>query len=453
MKTSLPARRRAQTLHDGGASAEFTLPGNKTDYADVCEVRYTGTSVTSYGAYNRATAAAVYPTQTRTTANDFSKAGEWGDCGTGVARNTGHPDKFNFTLEHKPAYLCFLPRCENATLAPNIRLKGIKITATKVYFGGAGRNILADLYNFTDGETLWRGSSPFGNDYINVTLPEFPLSITENQEANATYLVVPPDKYDFKIEYTIKDPTTNLETVITDTKTNITLDKGNIYDVTANLSPAMPKYCMWDAKYDYWYNHLKADGTPDGNYPQNNSDPRWYHEGTGPFAAMESCKDLPNVNEMYWYAEKGDPHWTTQTATKVINGHLQNGYVTGLWLKKKAAILRDNTDISESRFKNAYPDTDGNDRDWRTETIKMPKHISTMVIQSTPANISDYFFLPAAGAYSVGSLYMEGTSGYYWSSSPVPGSNDTSFSFQFSSGSITVATTGRQAGFTAIPFK
>ena len=215
----------------------------------------------------------------------------------------------------------------------------------------------------------------------------------------------------------------------------------------------MLKYCMWDAKYDYWYNHLKADGTPDGNYPQNNSDPRWYHEGTGPFTAMESCKDLPNVNEMYWYAEKGDPHWVTQTATKVINGHLQNGYVTGLWLKKKAAILRDNTDISESRFKNAYPDTDGNDRDWRTETIKMPKPISTTVIQGTPANISDYFFLPAAGAYSVGALYMEGTSGYYWSSSSVPGSNDTSFSFQFSSGSIKVATTGRQAGFTAIPFK
>nr|WP_238315380.1 hypothetical protein [Segatella maculosa] len=245
------------TLHDGGASAEFTLPGSKADYADGCEVRYTGTSVTSYGAYNRATATAVYPTQTRTTANDFSKAGEWGDCGSGVARNTGNPDKFNFTLEHKPAYLCFLPRCENADLAPNIRLKSIKITATKVHFGGAGRNILADLYNFTDGENLLRGGSPFGNNYIEVTLPNFPLYTDARQEDNATYLVVPPDTYDFKIEYTIKDPTTNLETVVTDTKTNITLDKGNIYDVTANVEPRNSnKYYMWDAKKDYWYGHL-----------------------------------------------------------------------------------------------------------------------------------------------------------------------------------------------------
>ena len=32
----------AITLHDGGASAEFTLPGSMSDYADGCEVRYTG---------------------------------------------------------------------------------------------------------------------------------------------------------------------------------------------------------------------------------------------------------------------------------------------------------------------------------------------------------------------------------------------------------------------------
>ena len=418
------------TLHDGGASAEFTLPGSKADYADGCEVRYTGTSVTSYGAYNRATATAVYPTQTRTTANDFSKAGEWGDCGSGVARNTGNPDKFNFTLEHKPAYLCFLPRCENAALAPNIRLKSIKITATKVYFGGAGRNILADLYNFTDGENLLRGGSPFGNNYIEVTLPDFPLSTTANQAANATYLVVPPDTYDFKIEYTIKDPTTNVETVITDIKTNITLDKGNIYDVTANLMIQRSfnineyKYYMWDAYQDYWSGHLKGDGSPDGNYPQGRSDPRFYHENPNPYvaqplAADRSCKDFPNVNEMCWYAMVGDPHWAS--CIYVNNGHLQK--IDGMWIRKKSAIvtyLRANgyPTITETDMKNGYKESPTAPFvDYRNTTRAL---INTSVTNSIPTNIADYFFLPVLGYYYSANLDKFGSLGFYWSSSAYP---------------------------------
>ena len=409
------------TLHDGGTSAEFTLPGSKADYADGCEVRYTGTSVTSYGAYSRATSAAVYPTQTRTTANDFSKAGEWGDCGSGFARNTGNPDKFNFTLEHKPAYLCFLPRCENAALAPNIRLKGIKITATKVYYGGAGRNILADLYIFTDGENLLRGGSPFGYDYINVTLPEFPLSTTENQAANATYLVVPPDTYDFKIEYTIKDPTTNVETVVTQTLTNKTFDKGKIYDITADLVPQfnLPKYYMWDAKYDYRYNHLKADGTFDGDYPKNNTDPRWYNDGSGVSVATRSCKDCPNVNEIWWYIQKGDPHWDSQGGAYIENGHLKS--IAGMWFRKKSAIvayLKANegypSSFSESDLKEGYKTsataTPVDNRPLNSSTFATPT-------QGRPANTSDYFFLPALGAHLMVGWFVGNNTGYYWSSS------------------------------------
>ena len=421
------AKSTAITLHDGGTSAEFTLPGSKSDYADGCEVRYTGTSVTSYGAYNRATATAVYPIQTRTTANDFSKAGEWGDCGSGVARNTGNPDKFNFTLEHKPAYLCFLPRCENAALASNIRLKSIKITATKVYFGGVGRNILADLYDFTDGENLLRGGSPFGNNYIEVTLPNFPLSTTANQAANATYLVVPPDTYDFKIEYTIKDPTTNVETVITDIKTNITLDKGNIYDVTANLMIQRSfnineyKYYMWDAYQDYWSGHLKGDGSPDGNYPQDRLDPRFYHENPNPLvaqplAADRSCKDFPNVNEMCWYAMVGDPHWAS--CIYVNNGHLQK--IDGMWIRKKSAIvtyLRANgyPTITETDMKNGYKESPTAPFvDYRNTSRALS---NTSVTNSIPTNIADYFFLPVLGYYYSANLDKFGLLGAYWSSS------------------------------------
>ena len=452
------------TLHDGGASAEFTLPGNKTDYADGCEVRYTGTAVTAYGAYNNPRSVGIYPIQSRTTANDFSKAGEWGDCGSGVARNTGNPEKFNFTLEHKPAYLCFLPRCENATLAPNIRLLRIKITATKVYFGGAGRNILADLYNFTDGENLLRGVSPFGSDYIEVTLlNNVPLYTDVRQEANATYLVVPPDKYDFKIEYTIRDPTTNGETVITDTKTNITLDKGKIYDVTANLSPKSLnytpknfKYHMWDAPYDYWYGYENEQPTTEGakgqHYPNNMSDPRWYNRsypghGIRNDAQTSIFQPLPNANELWWYIYKGDPHWTEDVYE--VNGHL--GRFSGLWLRKKSAIVAYlktqgyPSNFSENNLKESYKDSpSATPVDYRYVTGFINNYIPA---QGTPASTTDYFFLPALGSYYEGQFNGFGTMGMYWSSSAATWGGFYAYYLSFSRNGIYVGSAARYGGY------
>jgi len=69
-------------LHDGGASAEFRLRGSASDYKDGCVVVYSkwGTALsTSIPAY-----------QPQTTPNNFNSAGDWGDCGMGVARNTGN---------------------------------------------------------------------------------------------------------------------------------------------------------------------------------------------------------------------------------------------------------------------------------------------------------------------------------------------------------------------------
>ena len=466
------------TLHDGGASAEFTLPGNKSDYADGCEVRYTGTAVTAYGAYNNPRSVGIYPIQSRTAANNFSKAGEWGDCGSGVARNTGNPNKFNFTLKHKPAYLCFLPRCENAALAPNIRLKGIKITATKVYFGGAGRNILSDLCQFYDGENLLRGGSPFGSDYIEVTLPEFPLSTTENQEANATYLVVPPDTYDFKIEYTIKDPTTNVETVVTDIRTGITLDKGNIYDVTANLipkaggglSPKDYRYYMWDAQQHYWSGYESyqpvINNTQGQNWPQSKAtaSQRWYNDGNSGTSASPKrydaqtslFKTYPNRNENIWYVMKGDPHWGNNVVAD--NGHLRA--INGVWLRKKSAIVR--YLIANEGYPSSFSENDLKEG-YKTSVWAAPidyRNISgslykkTGISQGNPSNTTDYFFLPAAGFYNQGWLVYFNEVGRYWTSSAYPGGGgDYALSLYFNQNEIGTENLARVLGFSAGVFE
>lgn len=458
------------TLHDGGTSAEFTLPGNKTDYADGCEVRYTGTKAYYSGLLSASSVFIPYQ-QSRTVANDFSKAGEWGDCGSGKAYNTGNPTKFNFTLEHKPAYLCFLPRCTNATVAPNIQLKGIKITATNTMSGG----FMGDQFAFDGDNVSSSGGSPFGQNYIDVTLPGFPLSTTENQATNAIYLVVPPDTYDFKIEYTCKIISKNVEGTITKTFTNKQLEKGLIYDITDDLipeyvSPKDFKYYMWDAQQDYWHGYESeqpiinryAWGPQGQHYPKDNSDSqyRWYNEtfpgnGVRNDAQTTLFKSLPNVNELLWYVKRGNPYWDTSTQLIVLNGRLRMSNIGGVWLKKKAAILRDNSDITENRFSNAYPDDGGTDRDWRTEAVASFPNSPFAIItnRGTPANTDDYFFLPALGMYDSGWLYDYKKDGGYWSSSAIPMANNSAYSLYHREHAIGVQTSGRHVAYVAQPFE
>ena len=446
------------TLHDGGTSAEFTLPGSMADYNDGCEVRYTGTKAHYSGALS-ASAVFIPKEQSRTTANDFTHAGDWGDCGSGKAYNTGNPRKFNFTLVHKPVYLCFLPRCTNAELAPNIRLKGIKITATKNY--SAPTSFMADQCDF-DGENISSsGGSPFGDVYINVTLSDFPLSTIENQAANATYLVVRPGKYDFKIEYTIKDPTTNVETVITDIRTGITLDKENIYDVTANLAPARDYsrlYYKWDAQQDYWYGYewnqplsMGWDAVRTGeHYPKSQAtDPqRWGN--TTPHAGRYDAqtqlfRTLPNVNEQCWYAMKGDPHWDNTTAWSLM-GHLYKG---GMWFKKKAKIMADEH-ISNAYMENGYPNN-GVYADQRWIQYSSVENRDATAINTPVPNKTDYFYLPAVGHYWGSRLDYVGTNGYYWSSSRY--ANVAEFGCFLGFNKTYAIVTFSKQGFKAIPFE
>ena len=438
-------------LHDGGASAEFTLPGSKADYADGCEVRYTGISgyVPTLGKHMLVS---IETSQNRSSANEFSRAGDWGDCGSGIARNTGNPDKFNFTLVHKSSYLCFLPRCENGALAPNVQLKNIKITALN------GGGFISGLFIY-NGENIFPGTPPVFT-FIEVDLPNFPLYTTANQTANATYLVVRPGTYDFKIAYTIKDPTTNVEAVITQTLTNKTFDKGNIYDVTANLTvPSLhtPKYYMWDARQDYWWGHLRADGTPDGNYPKSkiNDPERWfntnYNLGNRYDAQTALFQTLPNANELCWYVRYGDPHTDYGYRVVARNGHLQNVYLSGgLWLRKKAAIVAYlktqgyPSNLTWEQMKEAYWPTAGAPHiDYRvTPQTPLPR---TNTTYGTPSNLADYFFLPALGSYNYeGTLYLINSDGNYWSLSAGPQYIYDAFTLHFSSTKVEVVIANRR---------
>ena len=409
-------------IHDGGASAEFTLPGNKADYADGCEVRYTGISgsVPSLGKHMLVS---IATNQSRFAANDFSRAGDLGDCGSGVAHNTGNPDKFNFTLSHKSSYLCFLPRCGNGALAPNVRLMNIKIT---VLNGGH----ISGLFIF-DGENIGTGTPPVYNN-IEVTLQNFPLSTTANQTANATYLAVRPGTYDFQIDYLIKNTATNIEGKTTRDLTNVTLDKGKIYDITADLTPivAGTKYYAWGATQDYWHGYESSQpfinqGEPGATQGiSSNPDPATKaeggHEGHDQYFYHQTTaapfKEAPTLNELYWYVMKGDPQWDgEQLWTR--GGRM---YKSGVWLRKKKTIVA--YLIEKEGFPSTFTEADLKLGYKTSATAPLDDRRITGLgawlnsyPKGNPNYLDDYFFLPASGYYAGGWLKYAGTDGWYWS--------------------------------------
>lgn len=378
--------------------------------------------------------------QTQNMPNDFSHLGVSGDCGNATARGGG--GDYEFTLEHRASYLCFLPRCTDAALGPNIKLQQIEVEADNY------KRIAGQGYTFSNNGSLADPMYPrMSKNKITLKLNDFPLdNTTTDIDKNGAYMVLEPGTFDFTIRYTIHDATTNVTGVITKKLPNFNCPEGKIKDITANLVPQADKYYMWDAKYDYWYNHLKADGTPDGDNPKNNTDPRWFHEGSG-VVATESCKDCPNVNEICWYVMKGDAHWVDNVESRLIvnMGHLQKVNVGGVWLRKKSAIvayLKANegypANFTEADLKAGY----------KTSASAAPKdytlryiYLNAPVTLGTPAPIEDYFFLPALGWYSFGgALNLFGSIGNYWSAS------ESDWYIPFSAFSLTFSNTGIAVG-------
>jgi hypothetical protein len=168
-----------------------------------------------------------------------------------------------------------------------------------------------------------------------------------------------------------------------------------------------------------------------GNYAQSNTDLRYYNEtnpGYGIPPTHTSFKDLPNVNEMTWYAKEGDPRWDADELWTTM-GHLYQG---GMWFKKKAYISGYNSNTA----------VDGTD--WHTTR----KHQAWSISQTLPsaADANKYFYLPALGYYTSGQLYGVGDFGYYWSSSANSWTGLNAYSLYFYSGFVEVGSSARYSG-------
>ena len=370
--------------------------------------------------------------QRQTAPDNTEHFGTAGDYGTAMATGAVGGSIFSFQLEHQPAYLVFQPYTSN-TILQSCYLTKVEVSSD---------NDIAETYTVNTSTGALTGSA--GSKQIVLTTKGsssnpngFPLTNSAaSVTTNGAYMVIKPGTHTLRVRYWVKDVATNVEGTITKTLPATAYASNTYYDMTANLNVRNydgDKYYMWDAQQNYWSGHEwnKANpwqpvlnGQSNSNYAQNNSDPRYYNEaftyGADNKATHTSCKDLPNVNEMTWYAAKGEPRWDADELWTTM-GHLYKG---GMWFKKKANI---------SGF-DANKAVDGSD--WRT-TSKYQNWSASYTLPDA-ADANNYFYLPALGYYRSGQLNDVGYNGDYWSSSANPWNSNGAYSLYFYSGLVYV---------------
>ena len=371
--------------------------------------------------------------QTQSVPNNFDHAGESGDCG--IATGNKATNGYDFTLNHKAAYLCFIPRTSNEYVK---RSKLIKVEIMS-------DDDIAGTYDIAADGALTLASG--GSKTITITTGSgFAIdNSVDDMSKNATYAVVAPGTHKFRVCYWLRNTTDNPDGPIQGTVSKIvTLNctAGSIHDITANLNPHDydgDKYYMWDAQEQYWkghewnhggsqptINYYSPGATTSNDYGQTNADARYYNEsypgrGISNPAIHTPCKDFPNANELSWYCMYGDPRldryelWTTM-------GHLYQG---GMWFKKKSVLQAEHHYDTEKSADNTT--------DMRT-TFKTYTNNNVSVITSglpSAADANNYFYLPALGDYLQNKLINVGSHGAYWSSSASPEHNYIAYHLAF----------------------
>ena len=391
--------------------------------------------------------------QSQTVPGTTTHFGTAGDYGTATASKVAGKHQFSFALEHQPAYLVFQPYINNTVLR-DCYLTKIEVSSD---------NDIAETYtvNLTTGKL--DASAVTGGKQISLTTRDwtsgssynkgFPLTNSSaSLSTNGAYMVIKPGTHTLKVRYWVRDVATHVEGTITKTYSSSSYASNTYYDMMANLNVrnySGTKYYMWDAKQNYWadYEWNSADpwqpvlnGKSNSNYAQENSDPRYYNGsypgyGVSNPATHNPCKNLPNVNEMTWYAVKGDPRWDGDELWTTM-GHLYKG---GMWFKKKANIVGFN------------PNTAYDGTDWRT-TNKSQSWSPSKTLPSA-ADAGNYFFLPALGFYDLGQLNSVGSRGYYWSSSGNPWAIYGAYGLFFRSDNVSVNHYSRSNGFQTEAFE
>ena len=422
------------------ASFKYMVPGKFIDHSSY-EVYYLGKN-------SSGNSVTISTTQSQTAPDNTEHFGTVGDYGTATANKVTGKQQFEFELEHQPAYLVFQPYTSN-TILHNCYLTKVEVTSdndiAEKYTVNPTTGAL-DASAVTDGNKIVLTISGSSSNPNGFPLTNSSASVT----TNGAYMLIKPGTHILRVRYWVKDVATNVEGTITKLLPATAYASNTYYDMTANLDVKDydgDHYYMWDAQEQYWKGYEWYNGgsqptlsrgltgaTTSNDYAKSNADSRYYNAsypgyGVSNSATHTPCKDLPNVNEMTWYAAKGDPRWDADELWTTM-GHLYKG---GMWFKKQSQISGYN------------PNTAVDGADWRTRGNGSSWGVSWIL--PSVADAGNYFYLPASGGYFSGELNSVGDGVNYWSSSAYPWGGGLAYSLGFSNVTIGVFVGSRNNGF------
>ena len=370
-------------------SADFYVTGEELTAASY-NVLYTGNGSTT------ATSVTIPATRDYTAWNDKEAFGKSGDCGTATATRDSEGN-YSFKLKHQASYLVISPILYiTDSYYPSY--------VSKIEIISENNSTIAGTYPFSmsglDLQNITNGSNKIT---INYTGNVYGMMAGQNDIYMP--IVIAPGYHELTVKYKMGSKTFTYHLPAMEYKPNYAVNFNQIF---------APDFYQWDAPIQ---EPMYTDGLN-------------FNTTTEETAATQSCKDMPNANEMMWYGYNGDIRW--DKTTPWAYGTKEKNY-GGLWVKKKSVILADNT-----LPKCEHADHNGNGptfcsehapvnfKDARTNIFYMifsadgyaPNYHAGKPNDSV---IDDYFFLPAMGSInSNGHPQAVGETGYYWSSTPVP---------------------------------
>ena len=269
------------------ATSKFYFNGTFTEPEYI--VRYTGKN----GKKDKVT---IATTQAQPNFNDATHLGESGDCGVGKATRNG--GKYYFTLQHKAAYLTFIPHT-SLWFMPTVFLKQIKVTADQA---------IAGEFDFTDTgiDVASRPAADPSNQSITLTIGGNTRmnQLRTRVDSKALIMVVAPGTYSkLTVEYSLYDQFTKQTGVIKKEYANVTLTPGKNQKITPDLVLPIvrPSVGTWTA-----------------------------YSGAA------------NINQAMWYIHRGDPKYDLTYSYAIpfqmASREMFYVYTGGLWMLKKDHI-------------------------------------------------------------------------------------------------------------------
>lgn len=278
---------RAERLTSNNRNAEFLFDGADLD-GPAYTVYYPGKTVT------------IPSIQNQTGADNTSHVGVNGDCGTATATRN-NDGSYAFTLEHKAAYLCFLPHID---YLPSVRINKIKVTCND-YIAGDYQLSTAGLYspeNASNTITLNLTQPPKTKDFL------IGHNANTEQDSCAAYMVIAPQNgsRSFTVSYFLTDTLSRMDQVYNQSFSFQPL-ANTVYPITCNIPESVFR------SVDLGFSHVWSNVNVGGNLP--NEEGNFYtHEAAE--AALTDTWQLPDEEDISELIEQCSWEWGTYNGTK-----------------------------------------------------------------------------------------------------------------------------------------